>query len=1019
MNDWENQNLTGINRRAPRAAYVPFDDAATAVTLDRTQSPYFKLLNGAWLFEYFAAPDEVPEDFFTEDFDCCEWEPIMVPSNWQMKGYGYPHYTNVRYPIPLCPPFVPTDNPTGCYIREFEVDDSWDGRKIYLTFAGVDSFFYVWVNGQLAGMSKGSRLLAEFDITDIANIGMNRICVQVLQWSDGTYLEDQDMWWLSGIFRDVYLTSVPKADINDVFLHTPLDSKFKDGKFSAEMNLEGDLKGVTAKLELLDADGVSVFAASAKAAKEVKFAGTIKNVNPWTAETPYLYTAVMTLEAGKKVLETKAVQCGFRTIEIKNGALLVNGSRIMIRGVNRHEFQTDLGRAVTIESIREDILQMKRHNINAIRTSHYPDDLKFYDLCDKYGLYVLCECDIETHGFGYEHGKNPAMWPDWEKPFVDRMQRMVETYKNYACVIIWSLGNESGFGCNHEAMIKWTRERDSSRPVHYERDTEYDFAHTDILCPMYPDVKSCEAMIERINAKKPYKPFIMCEYAHAMGNGPGGLQDYWDFFHSNKFTQGGFVWEWCDHGIRTLNDEGEEYFAYGGDFGDQPNDGSFITDGLVFPDKSPSPGLIEYKKVIEPVCVTADDLKKGIFTVLNRYDFRTLEHLNIVWSVSENGTPVQTGSCCPPAVKAHESCKLAIPYKLPVNPKPGAEYFINISFLLGMDTNWARCGHEIAWAQFALPVNAPKAVNIVAGKNAVEADEDEGALYISTTNGMLVTFSKTTGRIASVERDGVQVIGAGPEFQVYRAPTANDKGPQFEVQWINAGYNLMSQQMRDMACAVKTKEGSVEVKVKAFAGFAGMRPGFDLDYTYKFLRDGSFTLNLAGKPTVADMMHLPRIGVRMTLPESMDRAEWFGLGPGEAYHDTRSAQRVGLFKCGLDDLYTEYMRPQENGSRMDVRRAAFTDLHQAGLFVAGTPLFNFSAHRYTAEALAKARHPYELEESDDIILNLDWQMSGIGSGSCGPATAEQYRVPAKEFEHALRFRTLTPGELNDKSFFHF
>jgi len=1031
-NDWENPALTNINRMYGRAVYVPFDSKEAAMQLDRTLSPYFKLLNGAWMFSCFENPQAVPEDFFEEDFDCCEWDSIVVPSNWQIKGCGYPHYTNVQYPIPTDPPFVPTENPTGCYIREFEIDDSWAGKRIYLMFNGVDSFFNVWINGQLAGMSKGSRLPAEFDVTDIVKTGMNRIAVQVLQWSDGTYLEDQDMWWLSGIFRDVSLMAVPEeADIRDVFVHTPLDKKFKDGLFSAEVELDGaKFDGTSVSVELFDADGCPAGTAmTAKAAAKkgdekavVSVSTTVRNVNAWTAETPYLYTVVVTLKDGKgKTLEVKAFQAGFRTVEIKDGALLVNGSRIMIRGVNRHEFNTDLGRAVTVESIRDDLLQMKRHNVNAIRTSHYPDTPVFYDLCDKYGLYVLCECDLETHGFGYDQGKNPSHWPEWQKAYVDRMQRMVEAFKNHPAIIIWSLGNESGFGCNQEAMIKWTRQRDNSRPVHYERDIEFDFAHTDILCPMYPNTAECEKMIARLNAKKPYKPFIMCEYAHAMGNGPGGLEDYWKFFYSNKFTQGGFVWEWCDHGIRTQTEDGIEFFGYGGDFGDKPNDGNFITDGLVFPDKSPSPGLTEYKKVIQPVSITAKDLAKGIVSVHNYYDFKTLAHLNIVWSISENGKTIRTGNL--PAMKtaAHATEDLAIPFTLPANPVPGAEYFLNISFLLGCDTIWARCGHEIAWAQFALPVKGEKkaaAPAIISGRNVLEVDEDPESFYISASNGMLMEFNKAYGKIASLERNGLQLIEDGPVFNLFRASTDNDVGfgARFTQEWHGAGYHMMRHRVDDVLADVK-KDGSVVLEVIARSCGVNQRKGIDLKYTYTFLRDGSFTLALAGKPD-ADLPHFPRIGLQMTLPECIDSAAWFGLGPGEAYSDTKAAQRVGCYKANADQLYTNYMRPQENGNRTEVRRAVFHDLHLAGLFVGGLPLFDFSLHRFTPQDLVEAKHPHEIVTRDSMTLNLDWKQCGIGTGSCGSGTAEEYRLPAKPFEFALRFKTLTPGELNDRSFFN-
>ena len=599
MNDWENQNLTSINKQPYRAFTVPFETKADALLGEAAFSRLYKLLNGPWKFAYFNAPSEVPEDFFREDFDCCEWDDIMVPSNWQMKGYGNPHYTNAIYPFPVNPPFVPSENPTGCYIREFEISDDWAEQRILLKFDGVDSFYYVWVNGQLAGMSKGSRNASEFDITDIAQIGVNRIAVQVLQWSDGTYLEDQDMWWLSGIFRNVSISAVPQQDIYDIFAKAQLDSAYRNGKLEVEAEIVNSdtaaARALTAEAELFDSCGNPVFKKPLTApiakidpakSSKIKFSAEVKNVSAWTAETPELYTLVLTLKNKAGVIEYKSLKVGFRTVEIKKGNLLVNGVPVMFRGVNRHEFDTDLGRAITLDVIESDLLLLKQHNVNAIRTCHYPDAPAFYDLCDKYGFYLICEADLETHGFGYEEGKNPTMWPEWEKPCVDRMQAMVESYKNHASVILWSLGNEAGYGINHKKMAEYTRSRDLTRPIHYERDLEAETA--DVVSRMYafsyrvktPEGKLADSCVEIAKKYcKGKKPFIFCEYAHAMGNGPGGLEDYWQIFYSHKEMQGGFIWEFCDHGIRTQDEHGHEYFAYGGDFGDEPNDGNFVADG--------------------------------------------------------------------------------------------------------------------------------------------------------------------------------------------------------------------------------------------------------------------------------------------------------------------------------------------------------------------------------------------------------------------------------------------------------
>ncbi|MBO4648288.1 MAG: DUF4981 domain-containing protein [Lentisphaeria bacterium] len=1033
MNDWENQNLTSINKLPYRAYAVPFDVRDDALTGDASLSPWFRLLNGAWKFAYFQSPGEAPEDFFREDFDCCEWDDIMVPSNWQLKGYGHPHYTNVQYPFPVNPPFVPSQNPTGCYIREFEIGDDWADRRILLKFDGVDSFYYVWVNGQLAGMSKGSRNASEFDITDIARLGTNRIAVQVLQWSDGSYLEDQDMWWLSGIFRNVSLSAVPRVDLYDIFARASLDPSFRNGKLDLELEIVNsdldDAAGLTVEAELLDPAGSAVLRSplkksigSVKAGKSVKaqLKAEVKNVSPWTAETPTLYSLVLTLKNRSGVIECKALKIGFRTVEIKKGNLLVNGVPVMFRGVNRHEFNTDLGRALTADAVEEDLLLLKRHNVNAIRTSHYPNMPLFYDLCDKLGFYLICEADLETHGFGYGEGKNPTMWKEWEKPCVDRMKAMVESHKNHPAIVLWSLGNEAGYGINHLKMVEYTRARDDSRPIHYERDTEAKTA--DVVSRMYTPAKqnpenetwvpSCETVIEKFCKKK---PFILCEYAHAMGNGPGGLEDYWQTFFQHKEMQGGFIWEYCDHGIRTQDEHGHEYFAYGGDFGDEPNDGNFVADGLVFPDKTPSPGMIEAKKVYAPVRCAAKDLKKGIVSVANHYDFITLEHLHVTWSVSENGSPIQSGILAPLSIPARSAGNITVPYTLPANPKAGAEYFLNLTFTLGNDTLWARAGHEIAWAQFALPVKTAARKNPVRPVHGeIDMDEDSQT-FLASANEALIAIDKNTGLISGWSIDGVPLTERGPRFNLFRAPTDNDCGRAngHIKDWIAARYHQFQHVLESLEC--DSDRGTVRAVIRSAPPV--LQTGIRCEYLYTFLPDGGFTLELSGTPQ-GEMPFFPRLGLQMFLPEEMDRAQWFGLGPGESYMDSKEAQRVGLFKAGIDALYTPYVRPQEDGNRSEVRRAAFYDLHMAGFAVGGlNTLFNFSLHRFTPEAAWKAKHPHEIEYAENNCLNLDWKQSGLGSSSCGEPLNGRYRIPVKPFAFGLRFRPFRPGELNDTSFF--
>ena len=606
------------------------------------------------------------------------------------------------------------------------------------------------------------------------------------------------------------------------------------------------------------------------------------------------------------------------------------------------------------------------------------------------------------------------MWPDWEAACVDRMVRMVETYKNHSSIIIWSLGNESGFGCNHVKMIDWTRAKDPTRLIHYENN--YDYDKVDLVSPMYPDPKRCLEMVE----KHKHLPFIMCEYAHAMGNGPGGLKEYWDTFYSCKNMQGAFVWEWCDHGIRTIKEDGTVFFAYGGDFGDQPNDGNFVTDGLVFSDKTPSPGLTELKKVIAPVKVEAANLAKGLVEVKNLYDFVSLEHLTPVWSVIENGAVIQSGSLAPLSIKARTSEKVKVPFKQIANPKYGAEYFLNISFKLSVDTLWAKGGHEIAWAQLPLPVKEVKAPSKLKLPAARIEIEDDGSEIIVAADGLLLVFDKQLGRISALERAGIPLLVNGPRLDIWRATTDNDRGfspTTFEKVWQGAGYHEMQHRVDEVTFSRKAKD-CVRIVAKTRVAPPIYRHGIDCVYTYDIAADGLITIQVAGTPKGENMPHFPRLGLQMTLPSEIDTALWYGLGPGEAYSDTKMAQRVGVYQSSIAALHTPYVYPQENGNREEVRRVALYDRHMVGLLAAGDPLLNFTAHRYTTAELDKAKHQHELSQDGDLVVNLDWKQCGIGTGSCGPQTFEQYRIPAEPFKFTIKLKALATGELDEKSLFN-
>ena len=987
-------------------------------------------LNGNWKFLFFHSPSEVKcgADFW-ERYE--EGTDMPVPSNWQLEGFGIPIYTDMAYPFPLDPPNVPNENPTGVYMRTFEVPKEWDGRAIILRFGGVDSFFQVYVNEKFVGMSKGSRVASEFDVSETVTVGTNTIEVKVLQWSDASYLEDQDMWWLSGIFREVSISAEPKSCIYDISSRVRLDAKFRDGTIDAEVIVKNPKKGLSVTVELLDADGkAAIKPMTAPAKATMKFASAVKAPRHWTAETPNLYTLLVLLHDGKTLVEAKSLKVGFRNVEVKGGNLLVNGKAVLLRGVNRHEIHPDNGRAITYENMLEDIMMMKRCGINAVRTSHYSNNPQLFDLCDEYGLYVFSEADFETHGFTYAKGQNPSMWPSWETAIVERGVRMVKALRNHASIIVWSLGNESGYGCNIKAMAKAIRALDD-RPIHYEGDREMET--TDILSKMYP---TPEAWVEASEKYIGKFPAILCEFGHAMGNGPGGLEDYMQTFLAHDNMQGGFVWEWCDHALRNVDENGNEYFAYGGDFGDVPNDGNFVADGLVFPDRKPSPGLIELRKVLEPVRTYVIDISKGLFSVWNLYDFNSLDHIFVIWNITDNGKVVQSGMTDAPKCAAGRKSELTIPFKKPVAPK--AECFLNISFRLKEATAWAEQGSEVAWAQFAIPCKAKACPKPQCGAD-IAVDEDESSIVIEVNNNLFL-FDKTSGELARWERGGEEIISAGPKLNIWHAPTDNDRN--IVTEWRKFSYDRLATRCKSIdaelkdACVIVTVKSRVQPVPASSAGIRGSMWGYDTTFTYTIRRDGSMRLDVSAEFIVKDgenyvhvtkknadigivpeMPYIPRMGILFKAPKTFCRVEWFGLGPGEAYVDSTMAQKVGFYKISVKDMWTDYIMPQENGNRHDVRRMSLCNLKTAGFLAKGDRTFDFSVHPCTLENLTEAKHPQDIVEDDFMNVYMDFAQSGLGTNSCGPLPAEKYLLRHGDYSFSFDFRALMPGELNDNSFF--
>ena len=991
--DWENPRLLQRNREPARATLIPYADAGTALAGERGASPYFKLLNGYWKFRCLPSPAAEEEGE--------EANLIPVPSNWQMHGYGTPVYTNVAYPFPVDPPRVPVDNPVGVYTRQFSLPEDWQGKQVFLNFEGVNSGFYVYLNGRVVGYSQGAHLPSEFNITQYLQSGENTLTVRVFQWTDGSYLEDQDCWRLSGIFRDVYLVATPAVHLRDVWVRTTFDAQYRDAilDLRALVKNDGDsVAGCRVEARLLNPAGAIVLehalgTVEPAAGEEAALTAGLPIAAPrqWSAETPNLYPLLLSLyDSDGVLLEVRRVNVGFRQVEIHDQQLWINGRSIKLKGVNRHDTHPDLGHAVSPASMVQDITQMKRHNINTVRTSHYPNDPRWLDLCDRYGLYVIDETDLETHGM--DRTGDVSMLsddPEWREAYLDRAIRMVERDKNHPAVILWSLGNESGYGRNHDAMAAWIHEADPTRFVHYEGAGESPIV--DVVSTMYPTV---QRLIEQGERTDDPRPFFMCEYAHAMGNGPGNLREYWEAIYAHPRLIGGCIWEWVDHGIRQFTADGEEWFAYGGDFDDKPNDGNFCIDGLNYPDRVPHTGLIEYKKVIEPVIVEAADLAKGTVTIRNRYDFLSLAHLRGRWSLLRDGNLLEQGEMPALEVPPGGSTVITLPYTLP-QPQPDAEYWLNLSFILRDDTCWASSGFEVAWAQLALPVRAPAP----ALPRGVMPDLAVDGLCI-TGEEFRLAFHERDGTISCWEYQGMPLLTAGPRLNVWRAPTDNDVHAARE--WRAHGLDRLIHRT-DRIEVVRQLPQAVEVEIESMLAGYSLPLAFTVRYRYTIYGSGDVIIHTRVAPN-PKLPHLPRIGLQLRLPGTLDQFAWYGRGPHESYADKQQSARVGVYRGTVQEQYEPYIFPQENGNKSDVRWAAITDLRGAGLLAAGLPLINVSVHHYTPEDFTRAKHTFELQRRDETILHLDYRQSGLGSNSCGPGPLEQYLIKPEEVEFSVRLK---------------
>ncbi|MFI7700351.1 glycoside hydrolase family 2 TIM barrel-domain containing protein [Nonomuraea sp. NPDC049480] len=981
MEDFHEDPAPGSGRRTPRADFV-------------SDAPRLSL-NGTWRFRLSGTADGTGPALPDPALDDTGWDTIRVPSHWVLEGHDRPLYTNTAYPFPIDPPRVPDDNPTGDHRLRFDLPADWPGGRSVLRFQGVDSCGTVWLNGELLGHSKGSRLPFEFDVTGRVRPRGNLLAVRVHRWSSGSYLEDQDMWWLPGIFRDVELLSRPVGGIDDFTVRAT---------HSGTLLVTADAPGLVEIPEL----GIAV-----PTGEEI----VIPDVEPWSAERPRLYRGTLTA-AGEAI----DLPIGFRTVEIADGRLLINGVPVLFRGVNRHEHHPDRGRALDRATMVRDIELMKRHNINAVRTAHYPPHPEFLRLCDEYGLWVVDECDIETHGFIYAGWEgNPPAEPMWRDALLDRARRMVERDKNHPSVVVWSLGNESGSGAAFADIERWIRRRDPTRPLHYERDPSY--RHSDFYSLMYPSLDDLERIGRREepapdgvtpedDLRRRGLPFLLCEYAHAMGNGPGSLADYQSILESYERFCGAFVWEWIDHGLTGPDGR----FMHGGDIDYQPNGGRYCLDGLLFPDRTPSPGLAELAKAIEPVGIAVD----AEVVITNKHDMIDLGHLEFRWRVEVDGTPAGAGPLPVPRCGARETARVPLPA---VDVAGEGETWITIEAVLAAGTRWAPAGHVVASGQARLgsgshrrnPSDVPpdRPGRPATGRAVGGTAPDPQAPVPARGRSQEVwlggaAFAARTGRLVrlgDVELDG-------PVLDVWRAPTENDRGQgprnALAADWEAVGLDRFLHR-----CDGIERPDDRTLVVRGRCGPATRTLGFRTTYTYRRQDDGALHLTIEADP-VGDWHdtaygHLsvspPRVGARFALPGGYTDVTWFGLGPGETYADSRDAARVGRFARPIDALQTPYVVPQENGNHLETRWLEMSGPGLATLRVDAEPYLDFTARRWTSEALQAG----DLRDSGRVWLNLDHGQQGVGSASCGPALPERYRLAVRRCSWSMTL-ALVDGE---------
>lgn len=1014
----ENPEVFNVGQERPRATMIPFSKIDELFNGSRESSPWIVNLDGLWKFYWVRKPADRPRGFYQNNYSVENWDEIEVPANWELKGYGVPIYVNDRYPFPKNPPHVPGDyNPVASYKKTFTIPETWKEREIFIEFGAVKSAAYFWINGIFIGYNQDSRTPARFNISPYIQSGENAISVEIYRWSDGTYLECQDFWRLSGIEREVIILSVPKIHIRDFFVEANLEENYQNGFLQVSVDIENFYKKerselVQIELLLFDAYHKQVFHAEQSAFLknekriQLKFTGSIDRPQQWTAERPNLYQLALKLKCGE-IEEVVGAKIGFRSLEIRNGQLLLNGKAITIKGVNRHEHDEIKGHVIAEESMINDIRLMKQHNINAVRCSHYPNHYRWYELCDQYGLYVIDEANIEAHGMGacfqkpFAEATHTSARADFKAAHLDRVKRMFERTKNHPSIIVWSLGNEAGNGGNMQAAYNWLKSADCTRPVQYEQAGEA--SNTDIVCPMYPKIK----MIEEYAQRAKDRPLIMCEYAHAMGNSLGNLQDYWEVIERYPRLQGGFIWDWVDQGLLAFSDRGEAYWKYGGDYGGKqvPSDNNFCINGLVLPNREPHPALQEVKKVYQNISVELINAREGRFWIFNKNDFSGLDHIILTWELFENDNLLRKGEIERLDIAANAKAEMLLP--LDVQWAYEKLYRINFSFRTKNEQSLIPQGYELAKEQFIIEPDA--FLKMEAPMISLADISDKIILRETSTSLRLeggffdLKFDKESGLLGACHYHGKEFLKSGPVPNFWRAPTDNDLG------------NLMPWRLECWKLASKNRKlksvefGTLSTGSVYFESVFQLE-GVNVDYRLRHEVDqrGKILVQACFMEAEKDLPELPRFGLSLILPVDMDQLHWFGRGPQENYPDRKTSAFIGIYKSTVAAQYHPYIRPQENANRCDNYWLELKNKSGIGWRVQGIPKFDFSALHYTIEDFdfianeKPFRHTIDLEKKDFVSLQIDYRQMGLGGDdSWGAHPHDKYKLFFKKYQFSF------------------